>query len=115
MSWHDLNWYGVDDGDGRHSGSSGRGSSSSGDGGSRWGRWGNGSEGARHGRGSCGDGGDDKVGATGTEAASGVGEMTGTGAEGDSEAVGCDGSGLWGFGSLASSFFCSVARTSWRL
>ncbi len=57
----------------------------------------------------------DKVGATGTEAASGVGEMTGMGAESDSEAVGCDGSGLWGFGSLASSFFCSVARTSWRL
>src|SRR5712692_399245 len=57
----------------------------------------------------------DKVGATGTEVASRVGEMTGTVAEGDSEAVGCDGSGLWGFGSLASSFFCSVARTSWRL
>ncbi len=57
----------------------------------------------------------DKVGATGTEAASGVGEMTGMGAESDSEAVGCDGSGLWGFGSLASSSFCSVARTSWRL
>ena len=57
----------------------------------------------------------DKVGATGTEAASGVGEMTGTGTEGDSEAVGCDGSGLWGLGSLASSSFCSVARTSWRL
>jgi len=57
----------------------------------------------------------DKVGAMGTEAASGVGEMTGAGTEGDSEPVGCDGSGLWGLGSLASSSFCSVARTSWRL
>ena len=37
----------------------------------------------------------DKVGATGTEVASGVEEMTGMGAEGDSEAVGCNGSGLW--------------------
>src|SRR5260370_41066149 len=55
----------------------------------------------------------DKVGATGTEAASGEGEMTGMGAESDWEAGGGDGSGLWGFGSRASSSFCSEARTSW--
>src|SRR5260370_37068584 len=57
----------------------------------------------------------DKVGAAGTEAGSGGGEVTGTGAEGDSEAVGCDGSGLWGFGRLGARSFWSVSRTSWRL